>query len=42
MLLEELCTRIRGAACRNNLGAWEIPGLEGGPDNNLAISRNVS
>ena len=31
-----------GAACRNNLGAWEIPGLEGGPDNNLAISRNVS
>ncbi len=31
-----------GAACRNDLGAWEIPGLEGDPDNNLAISRNIS
>jgi hypothetical protein len=34
--------RYPGAACRNALGAWEIPGLEGDPDSNLAISRNMA
>jgi surface antigen len=34
--------RYPGAACRNALGAWEIPGLEGDPDSNLAISQNMA
>jgi len=34
--------RYPGAACRSPLGAWEIPGLEGDPDSNLAISQNMA